>query len=738
MPSIGEDAVDEQVTLASYADQVRELIHHDRNDEAIAICKHVLRYYPKYIDAYRQMGEALLEKREYDGAKDAFQRVLSADPENAIAYVGLATVFEQEQLVNEAVWNMERAFELAPGNSELQKELVRLYNEVDVKAHARAKLTPGALARIYARDGLFSQAIQEFRAIIAGTPSRFDIRVALAETLWRMGRLSEAAQVAQSILEQLPYCLKANLILGAAWHETGLAESDVYLQRAQMLDPLNQVATRMLGAHSPLPAPHTTVPRYVEGVESFRIEPAAIGSPPASMFGEMMETPADFAPTEPTIQTALPEEPATPITADDSLPAWLRRSPIEEAEKTESPREETADWVSQLRELPLEETGTPSPPAPSIDWLNVPKTEPSAQLEPPDEQKAMPTWLDSTPPASTAERTTTELMPGDQSPQATPDWMQGLPSSGETAAPAPAEPAPTTSEELPSWIAPAESATAPAEEIPTWLASPKPVELPVVQEQPPTQTVTEQPTPQEAMHVEEPAAQREELPVEEPAPDWISKLEEPTPSPAEPSTQRAETSVEEPAPDWISKLEEPTPIPAEPSTRREELPAEEPVPDWMSKLEEPAPVPVSQSTELPGVGFELPPLAEPEPVAVPPQAPSIVVELPPSPPVETIVVETPVAPVEPKRKRQPKGYGHLVQARAHRDAHRWNDALTEYDYLVQHAPRLVREVIDDLEVLIQRIDVPLEAHRILGDAYTRVDRLAEALERYRFVLEHVS
>jgi len=66
------------------------------------------------------------------------------------------------------------------------------------------------------------------------------------------------------------------------------------------------------------------------------------------------------------------------------------------------------------------------------------------------------------------------------------------------------------------------------------------------------------------------------------------------------------------------------------------------------------------------------------------------------------------------------------------------EALAEYDFVVQKAPRLVHQVIGDLEVLSKRPDIPLEAHRILGDAYTRADRLAEALEEYRFVLGHVS
>ena len=151
--------MDDQVTLPAYADQVREMIRHDRNDEAIAICKHVLNYYPKYIDAYRQMGEAYLEKGDDDSAKDLFRRVLSADPENFVAYTGLSIIFERQHLIDEAIWHLERAYELAPGNADLQEELLRLYNEAKVKAHPRLKLTPGALGRIYAQEGLYAQAL---------------------------------------------------------------------------------------------------------------------------------------------------------------------------------------------------------------------------------------------------------------------------------------------------------------------------------------------------------------------------------------------------------------------------------------------------------------------------------------------------------------------------------------------------------------------------------------------------
>jgi len=605
--------VDDQVTLSAYADQVRELIRHDRNDEAIAICKHILRYHPKYVDAYRQMGEAHLEQGNYDQAKDLFRRVLSADPENAIAYVGLATIFEQEHVIHEAVWHMERAFELAPGNSELQTELVRLYNAMDIKAHARAKLTPGALGRIYAQEGLFGQAVQEYRSIIASTPSRYDIQVALASALWQMGRLSEAALVAQNILQSLPYCLKANLILGAAWKEAGLAESETYLQRAQMIDPTNQTAVRLLGARSPLAVAQASVPRYI-GVE----EPTPIAP-----------TPIETAPHgEPS--GAMPAQPlAEPTTraGDEHLPPWLAPSESAQAPEAKPPvAEASIDWLAKLRALPKEEpVADPKPVEGMPDWLTRLEDKPVEQAPtPPGEE--LPAWLDSqpAPPASPTEFPT-------ETETREPTWLQQLD-----------EPTPALTPRA-------------ADELPTWMTPPS------------------------------------SEPVIEGLPSWLA-----------PSTQAPEVSP-------VSDQPEPAPEP-------------EPPPTWMSNLRAQTETAAAQDETQETMTA---PIVEPTPPAPAELAPPSIAEMP-------------TVPAEPKRKRQPKGYARLVQARAHRDANRLNDALAEYDWLVHHAPRLVKDVVDDLAILIQRIDIPLEAHRILGDAYTRVDRLADALEQYRFVLEHVS
>ncbi|MBI3742643.1 MAG: tetratricopeptide repeat protein [Chloroflexi bacterium] len=533
----------DQVPLLSYVEEMRSLISNERNEEALALAKHVLHYFPKHVDTYLLAAQASLESGDDASALELFRRGLGADPENFVAYTGLAIIFDHEHRPDETIWHLERANEITPANLEIRKELFRAYGEVEDQPRTRLKLTSGGLARLYVQEGLFAQAIQEFRAIVDADPNRFDARVALAETLWHAGKIREAADVALHVLDPLPYCLKANLILGATYHETGLPEAETYLRRAQEVDPANDIAQKMFGTRSPLPLANPLVPRYVAGAPPpDEIQPT-----------ETEKSKFDFAPTESKPAELISEAEKNSV-ADSGLPAWLR---------------------ADFREMAQPASGR-TPARPMI--------KPTLGLT-----SALPPWL-------------TELQKTLGEPElaaTTDETREGLKSTEESAPPA-------------------------------WAIAP----------------------------------------------------------PAEGKKENASDET----PDWLRAFRD----------RVEPNAAEEPISEEQSPIE---------LKEI------LPTFQEPAPEIAPP-----------------IIEETP----KPKRKRQPRGYSHLLLAREHRNANRIDEALVEYDYVVQHGPKLLNEAIDDLKELIAMWGAPLDAHRILGDAFTRADRLAEALDEYRYVLERVS
>ncbi|MFQ5886321.1 MAG: tetratricopeptide repeat protein, partial [Anaerolineae bacterium] len=379
-----------EIGLGEYCDEVKELIKAQSIDEAIAICRHILERFPKYIMPYRLLGEAALEREEYDEAASLFTRVLGANPEDVIAHVGLAVVHDGKKELEEAIWHLERAFELAPGNTEIRQELKRLYGEREGVEPPRVKLTPAALARLYLREGLYDRAITELRPLLKEDRDRVDLKVALAEALWQEGRRREAAESCQEILELLPNCLKTNLILGLIWKESGQKEEgETLLVRAQALDPENRVAQELFGEASPLPPEKVLLPRLEE-----------IPTPPPVPEVEEIALPKPEEAVEEMAEEEMPdwlrtlhEVTAEEVEAEELRPEIEAKLPTEEVPEAVPPPEEVPDWLRELKELPEEAP----PPEEVPDWLERLAPPPGEEVEeavaPPTPPEEMPDWL---------------------------------------------------------------------------------------------------------------------------------------------------------------------------------------------------------------------------------------------------------------------------------------------------------------------------------------------------------
>jgi len=382
-------------TLRALVGQAERLVRTEAYEEAIAICHAILRRYPRFARCYRILAEAHLGLGDYSEAADLLRRALGVDPEDPVAYAGLGIIFAERGLREEAIWQLERAFELAPGRDGLRRELARLYRERG--SSGEVELTRAALARLYARGGLWNKAIGELKDLVAREPYRLDLRASLVRTLWRAGRQEEAARAAQTVVDQAPNCLVGRLVLGAYWCCQGrVDEGRPLLQRARELDPEDREASRLMGDAWPWllqtirsePGPAADAPWEVETPEEPAEEPARPpAAPRAGSLPDWLHGPPDAADSEAHIVT-LP---------DASLQALLSNLAEDEAAA-----EGEADLPFGAQEpAPQQQPGRmrilrplAAPPGES---MSPPESATGAPLEPPATASVLQRQLDAAP-----------------------------------------------------------------------------------------------------------------------------------------------------------------------------------------------------------------------------------------------------------------------------------------------------------------------------------------------------
>lgn len=257
------------LTLRGQCDEATRLARSGNPLASISTCRRILTIFPKHVEAYGVLAHIMLQLGEHDQALPLYQRVLSADPENPPAYVGIAAIHEERGLLDEAIWYLERALELAPGDRDVRLKLGALQAERGAETAEGAALTRAGLARMWMRGQLYAKAADELSELGVEEPQRYDLRAALVEALWRSRQYGRAAMEAQTLLAELPHCLKANLVLGQVWLGTDRdEEARALLRRAQALDPDNAAAQALFGHRSPLPPRVARLLRHDDGAPS--------------------------------------------------------------------------------------------------------------------------------------------------------------------------------------------------------------------------------------------------------------------------------------------------------------------------------------------------------------------------------------------------------------------------------------------------------------------------------------
>ena len=545
-----------KIPLRVYNREIETLIEQNQLEQAIAHARHILKFFPKHVHTYRQLGKAYLESQRYGDAADVFQRVLSSIPDDFISHVGMSIIREDEANLNHAIWHMERAFEVQPANGAIQSELRRLFGRRDGIEPPKIRLTRSALARMYIKGELYQQAIAEIRAALAEDPQRPDLLSLLAQAYFLNGQRVDAANTCSTLLKKTPYSLEANRILAHILGSTERAEeAQVYRQRIQALDPYY--------SHISPSAP--TSDQVSEAAVTLE---KMIWSPGQAVSG---------APGQPEWAASMGVDIASSSPAQETLPEWLSEQPEPET-KPESREEEGAalpEAPSPAPEVPLTEVPEDAIP----EWMKEAGWQPAegvveepvslldeAEIPPPASDELapahIPDWLQSLAPSEKPDSETSEegseAIPSVEEPVGESDALSWL----EETPPGPTDTVAAWLEEhqpLVPGMPETDSEAAEETEIPAWLKG-------MEQAEPPTLSELAVPAP-----LAPPESQTQPEPVEPPPqPEWEAEID------ITPPTAQADA---EKIPDWLQELGE------VPSAGGEIEPAEE-LPDWLRQTDE--------------------------------------------------------------------------------------------------------------------------------------------------------
>jgi competence ComEA-like helix-hairpin-helix protein len=457
------------ITLRAYNRDIESMINNAHFDEAIAHCRHILKIFPKHIDTYRLLGQAYLEAQRFNDADDIFKRILSSIPDDFVPHLGLSIIREKQDNLNAAIWHMERAYDVQPANTSVQKELRRLYSLRDEFEPVKIHLTRGALARMYLKGDLYPQAIAEIRAALSEDAERPDLQILLARAYILSEKKAEAVETCSTLIQKLPYCLDANRILAEVLPETENADEAItYRERVHALDPYSahfstQIKSPeeiddsaiLLEKHEYIPEePDLSITEQSEWGQTFEVDSEALVisdeafpdwliKPLNEEAVDLQEEESEFLENSESLEAEINKK--EPIIIDDLdqdhpkenetqpedlIPDWMKSSGWEPASKTEGisppaledleedlpPAEETADadMPDWLRDTSLVSSESGESEEEGVPWLEEP---------PPSDSDTISDWLKES--KSTSE--TGRLIDPSLSEEADlPDWLEGL------------------------------------------------------------------------------------------------------------------------------------------------------------------------------------------------------------------------------------------------------------------------------------------------------------------------
>lgn len=238
------------IAISDAIQQARQAVEDGDYRSAIQSCNQLVNQFPDYAAAYRVLGEAYLEQGQTADAEQAFAQSLLRDPRQPWVYHGLGLIAEEQNVLDNALAFCQVAWELAPNFAQLRDPVIRIATR-RYGADGQAQLTGAALAQIYANTARLQRAAVEYRGALAELPDRLDLKLGLAETLWRLHKEDDAAEVCREVLQDHPATIQALVILADIEGRAGnSAEATDLRARVRATDPDGAITATMLSRNA--------------------------------------------------------------------------------------------------------------------------------------------------------------------------------------------------------------------------------------------------------------------------------------------------------------------------------------------------------------------------------------------------------------------------------------------------------------------------------------------------------
>ncbi len=265
--------------------EVEEALAAEAPARGLHLVDHLLQTFPGHLRARTLRAKALLALAEHDEAAEDVATVLSADLLNVDAMLVSAKLAEARGDLHQSHALIGRAASVDSAHRGVRQAVA--------DSVAMLPRDPAALGFAYLNSNWPDLAEREFRLALGRDPARVDLRIALAESLWRQSRFEEARPECRVVLDHHPRCLRATLMMAHILAEQGrTAHGLELLERAGEMDPEYEVAAELFARATlsrmslPPPPSLSEPPAFPDHLVTTVGEPADVESAHSAMDSE--------------------------------------------------------------------------------------------------------------------------------------------------------------------------------------------------------------------------------------------------------------------------------------------------------------------------------------------------------------------------------------------------------------------------------------------------------------------